>query len=264
MRLLVRTWNVCHGRSVPGSHRAFLDEMVGLIATGGPDVVCLQELPVWSLGSLEAWSGMRAVAAVTVPARAGLAARRLTALDPDRIRSALAGQANAVLLSRRLELLDAATIALNPPALRRREAARLSLPRRELVAWGRNARVGQVLRVGVGDVTVVLVNLHLTSAADPRPADAELERATAFAEAFARPGEPVVLCGDLNLALAGSAALPALAAAGYEGAGPGIDHVLTRGLRFLAAPRPWPEQRRRRGAVLLSDHAPVEAEMIRG
>jgi hypothetical protein len=39
--------------------------------------------------------------------------------------------------------------------------------------------------------------------------------------------------------------------------------VLVRGLTLLDAPFAWPDVRRRtEDAVLLSDHAPVEAEMM--
>jgi endonuclease/exonuclease/phosphatase family metal-dependent hydrolase len=81
---------------------------------------------------------------------------------------------------------------------------------------------------------------------------AEVEQARQFAEGLARPGEPVVLAGDFNLQM------PALP--GYSPPGAGIDHVLVRG----AASTPvatWPRERRTVEGVLLSDHAPVEAEV---
>jgi endonuclease/exonuclease/phosphatase family metal-dependent hydrolase len=44
---------------------------------------------------------------------------------------------------------------------------------------------------------------------------------------------------------------------GYSAPGPGIDHVLVRGLP-ADEPLTWPEERRRVDGRLVSDHAPVE------
>src|SRR5436305_11178718 len=63
-RVLVRTWNLFHGNTHPPQRRAFLREMVQLIARDAPDVVCLQELPLWAMGFLERWSGMQHAGAV--------------------------------------------------------------------------------------------------------------------------------------------------------------------------------------------------------
>src|SRR3954471_11972037 len=62
--MLVRTWNVFHGNTQPPQRRAFLREMVELITRDEPGVVCLQELPLWSLSRLEAWSGVHAATLV--------------------------------------------------------------------------------------------------------------------------------------------------------------------------------------------------------
>lgn len=236
--------------------------MVGLIVSGRPDVVCLQEVPVWATAELEKWSGIRSVTAVAMRALGGPLARRLTDLDPDRIRSGLAGQANAVLLGADVSLRDVASLTLNPRSFRRREARRLALPAGTARHWARNRRVGQFVRVEVCGRTLVVVNLHLTASADSRPAEAELERALGFADGFALPGEPVLVCGDLNLTPASSTALRALPRAGFSSPAAGIDQILTRGLTIAREPLSWPEDRRRLAGRLLSDHAPVEAEMM--
>src|SRR6266516_2251480 len=74
--------------------------MVRLASGDGPAALCLQELPVWSLPKLEEWSGMRAFGAVA--ARPLLGSARLggafTELNHGLLRSALTGQANAILL----------------------------------------------------------------------------------------------------------------------------------------------------------------------
>ena len=67
--MLVRTWNVFHGNAVPPRRRGFLREMVELVAADRPDLVFLQEVPVWALKHLERWSGMQAVGAVAAQPR---------------------------------------------------------------------------------------------------------------------------------------------------------------------------------------------------
>jgi endonuclease/exonuclease/phosphatase family metal-dependent hydrolase len=108
---------------------------------------------------------------------------------------------------------------------------------------------------------VLAANLHATSFHDKRVPDAELLRAATFVDALARPGEPVILGGDFNVTTVSSPTLRALGGPewGFSPAGPGIDHVLVRGLRVVEGERHWPDERRRQGAALLSDHAPVEA-----
>jgi endonuclease/exonuclease/phosphatase family metal-dependent hydrolase len=262
MRLLVRTWNLFHGRTLPESGRTELEGMVRLVTADAPDVVCLQEVPVWALRQLPGWSAMAAFGAVTMPALGGPLARSLTELNPRRLRSALTGQANAVLVSVRLSATAHQTLQLNPRRYRRREAARLGLPPATRLGWGWNRRVAQVLRVGDGEASAVVVNLHLTTSPDSRPADAELLRAATYAEGYASPGEPIVIAGDLNLTAASSLTLRELGSWGFSAATEGIDHVLVRGWTITRGPEPWPDDRRRLGGSLLSDHTPVEAEMM--
>jgi endonuclease/exonuclease/phosphatase family metal-dependent hydrolase len=64
MPLTIRTWNLFHGNTDPPGRRAYLRQMIELVTRDRPDVVCLQEVPVWSLARLSAWSGMHAVGAV--------------------------------------------------------------------------------------------------------------------------------------------------------------------------------------------------------
>jgi endonuclease/exonuclease/phosphatase family metal-dependent hydrolase len=95
-RVLVRTWNLFHGNASPPERRAFLREMVELACSDDPDVVCLQEIPVWATPLLGRWSGMHAVHAVARGPRLP-AARTLTGLHHGILRSALTGEAGAVL-----------------------------------------------------------------------------------------------------------------------------------------------------------------------
>ena len=71
MALLIRTWNVFHGNAKPPERRAYLEQMVRFAVADGPDVLCLQELPVWARLHLASWSGLQACADVAHPPRLG-------------------------------------------------------------------------------------------------------------------------------------------------------------------------------------------------
>jgi endonuclease/exonuclease/phosphatase family metal-dependent hydrolase len=261
-RLLVRTWNLFRGNTKPAGRKTFLEEMVRLAVADAPEVVCLQEVPVWALEHLTAWTGMTAITAVT---RRGLPfGRFLNELDPRRFRSAVTGQANAILLARELEVVEHRRLVLNPFRFRRAQARRLHLPLSVRVTWAAERRVCQVVRVRRADETFVLANMHLTGHRSEKGlADAELLRAAVYADGFARPGEPVLLCGDFNLGIRTSRTLAELMSAdwGFSGATPsGIDHILVRGLP-AGPPQVWPLERRTRDGRVLSDHAPVDAEV---
>lgn len=224
----MRSWNVFHGNALPPDHRSRLREMLALAVADGPDVLCLQEVPVWALSLLERWTGLHASVAVArrplLPARL---AGALTRLHNGLFRSALAGQANAILARRRIEA--AAAWRISDPGVER--------------------RVAHAARLEGG---IVVANLHAT-VRRPERAAAEVVRAEALVDAFARPGEPRVLAGDFNL---GAAALPELP--GWSAPGPGIDHVLVRHADPRGPLTVWPLERRRVGGRVLSDHAPVE------
>jgi len=270
-RLLVRTWNLFHGNTVPPGRKAFLEGMAQLASADGPDIVCLQEVPVWALGQLDDWSAMTAVGDVAqrpmlgpLPSTAEIG-RCLTDLHHGLLRSAFTGQANALLLSTQLRVVDHRHVVLNPFLFRRSQARTLHLGVVPRLAWAKERRVCQVVRVRHEDgSTLVVGNLHATSyPPDERIADAELLRAAAFVDGVARPTEPVLLCGDFNVSVRMSRTLAVLARAdwGCTGATPtGIDHVLVRGLP-AGQPERSPPGRRRLDGSLLSDHAPVDREV---
>jgi hypothetical protein len=110
--VLVRTWNVFHGNTKPTSRRSFLEAAVRLAVADAPDVVCLQELPAWSLPRLAAWSGYSVMPALADPPSIGplpstpRIGRALTSLHPGFLRSAFSGQGNAVLAAPGLELRE--------------------------------------------------------------------------------------------------------------------------------------------------------------
>lgn len=202
--------------------------MIELAGADHPDVLCLQEVPVWGLEHLGSWSGMRVFPAI---ARRGFPSARFggwaTRLHNGLLRSAISGQSNAILVGvgHGAEDLGAERVSNR----------------------GRERRVCQAIRLDVG---IVVANTHLSSAGDAQRG--ELERVRVFAESRARPGEAVVLAGDFNTREARFD--------GYSAPGLGIDHVLVRGAaaELLVG---WPEERRRQNGVVLSDHVPVELRL---
>lgn len=230
MRLLVRSWNVFHGRTVPERRRCRLPEAIELVCSGSPDVVCLQEVPLWALGRLEDWSGRTARWVATKHALAGPASALLQRLDARIARSPVTGQANAILVSRALPITAAGSRILNPGAPSERRAC-------------------QLLRIRADERELLVANVHLSTARS------DALRELAIVEELVAGEERVVVCGDLNLARAG-----------LDGFSPpiaGIDQILVRGLEVGRGPAAWPPARRRVGSrALLSDHAPVETEII--
>jgi len=267
--VLVRTWNVFHGNTKPPQRRAFLEEMIRLAVADDPDVVCLQEVPAWALPVLDDWSSYAAAGDVAarpmlgpVPSTAEIG-RVLTDLNHGLFRSAFSGQANAILVSPRMRLLEHRTLVLNPRRFREIQAERLRLNWVARMAWGKERRVCQVLRLRDSDGarTMLVANLHATSyPPDERLPDAELLRAATYVDGVAAPDEPVVLAGDFNVTFERSRTLLDLTQPewGFSQPGTGIDHVLVRN-RELEGLHRWPLERRRRGELLLSDHAPVDA-----
>jgi endonuclease/exonuclease/phosphatase family metal-dependent hydrolase len=227
--VLVRSWNLFHGNTSPPGRRSRLETMVRLATADRPDVLCLQEVPLWALRRLGAWSGMTVRYVVT---RRSLLPRRLagaiTRLHNGFFRSALAGQANAILLS---------------SALEPREHRSLRIDDRRL-----EPRFCQAVRLH----NVVVGNLHATNDfQEPGIPAAEILRAEAFVTDVAH-GLPCVLAGDFNVRAEHLREL-----AGWSALGPGIDHVLVRGLDSTQLSA-WPLERRVVGGLVLSDHTPVE------
>jgi endonuclease/exonuclease/phosphatase family metal-dependent hydrolase len=210
--------------------------MVRLVTEDRPDVVALQEVPLWAIGRLERWSGMAARSAVTVPALLlAPLARLLTELDPVRLRSLVTGQANALLVSRRFKLGEQRLLLLTP----------------EVTKWewlferGLQQRYCQRLELDGDGRKLVVANLHSTN--NPELARVEAERAAEFLA----DAERCVLCGDFNV--------PRFALPEFSPPIDGIDQILVRGLALEREPARWPRERRTFQGRVLSDHAPVEA-----
>jgi len=251
--MLVRTWNLFHGRTVPPSGALHLEEMVRLSTEDEPAVLLLQEVPPWAFRYLGGWAGMTVF--TEVAARAPLGARlgrKITEIDPVRLRRAASGQGNAILLDPALEPFDYHALVLNPLGFRRGQ----KLPLRLQLAWAKERRVLQAIRVKLPDGRRMLIgNLHATGNA--ALARLELRRAREFFLALARPGEVEVLGGDFNVR---ADALGAFVNDDFSGPGSSVDHVLVRGAS-ASTPEVWPEDRRRLSGELLSDHAPLEVRI---
>ena len=265
--MLIRTWNVFHGHASPPQRHAFLRETMELAIGDAPDVVCLQELPAWSLSKLASWTPYAVAPALAHPPSLGPIpttpefGRRVTSLNEGLLRSAFSGQANAILVSRRLQLGTQHVCVLNPLSFRNAQAKWLSLGPLARLAWGSERRVCQVVRLSNGPRSLLVANLHATSyPPDERMADAELLRAFVYVDGLARPDEPVVVAGDFNVTFERSRTLLDIVSDewGFSQPGPGIDQVLVRGLELTSGPTRWKPERRKRDGALLSDHTPVD------
>jgi endonuclease/exonuclease/phosphatase family metal-dependent hydrolase len=216
--LVVRTWNLFHGNASPPERRAYLREMVELVTADGPDVVCLQEIPVWAVSQLGRWSGMAVTSAVARRPLLGSAelGRRITDLDHGLLRSAFTGEADAMLVSPSHRFGDERSTVISERPLR---------------------RIAHSIRL---EDDVLLANFHIDG--DPAQLEAVGE--------FVRFAERVVLAGDANIrgAWLHGFSLPLADS---------IDQILVRGLPSTSPVR-WPDDRRRVDGRLLSDHAPVE------
>jgi endonuclease/exonuclease/phosphatase family metal-dependent hydrolase len=199
-----------------------VEPAVRLAAGGSPDVLCLQELPLWAVPRLTGWTGMEVFPTRTKRAPFGWrAGKTITSAHCGVLRSAFTGQANAI-------LVGPGHTAEN-------------LGSRTLSTSGQHPRVCQAVRV---DDRLVVANIH----ASPHAARTQAERALDWLDGLVHEGEPLVLAGDFNDSLR----LP-----GFSAPQGGIDDVLVRGTNATPL-EVWPEERRRQNGVVLSDHAPVE------
>jgi endonuclease/exonuclease/phosphatase family metal-dependent hydrolase len=191
----VLSWNVFHGRAVPGAGRDLREEYAALLAGWDWDVALLQEVPPWWPPALARACGAHQRTAPTsrnelLPLRRFLAERW-----PDLIKSN-GGGADAILVRGRA-ITDHRTVTL-----RRR-------PER---------RVCHAVRLAGG---LWCANLHAQVGSDER-ARADIARAAAATREWAGE-EPAVLGGDFNVR---APQVPGFTHLG----GHGVDHVFGRGV----------------------------------
>jgi endonuclease/exonuclease/phosphatase family metal-dependent hydrolase len=194
--VLVLTWNLFHGRSVPETPHSLLPEFAAQLAAWEWDVALLQEVPPWWPPALGRACAASARTAPTSRNWLLPASRRLAERRPDVIKS-WGGGANAILV-RGEEILDHRVRTLR------------RWPERRVVHGARLQRGWWVC------------NLHAQAHSAQR-AQADVERAAATAIAWSL-GAPLVLGGDLNTR---HPVAPGFAAA----AGHSVDHVLVRHLQ---------------------------------
>ncbi len=192
MPLRVLTWNLLHGRSVPGAGRDLFDEFAIALQGWEWDVALLQEVPPWWPAALADRLGAEPRYKLTsrnalLPIRRAIAVRR-----PDLIKSG-GGGANAILV---------------------RGDSVLQHRWRRLCLWPERRWVHGVLLQRAG---VWVANLH--GGGPVRDAN----RAAASVLAWAGPHTPAVLGGDFNIR---NLALDGFAYAG----GHDVDLVFARGL----------------------------------
>ena len=222
----VLSWNLFHGRSLPGAKRSLFDEFAERLAGWRWDVALLQEVPPWWSAALAHRADAEQRAALT-SRNAVLPLRRLLAERwPDLIKSN-GGGCNAI--------LSRAPIAAH-------RAVRLRVrPER---------RVAQLVRLA--DETC-LVNYHASTRV--ALAEDELERLWQVALDFAGDA-PLILGGDLNLR---SPAPPAAVAGAVRVASRDVDHLFVRGALAASDAEVLDRnvQLSDRRTVELSDHPPL-------
>jgi len=263
------SWNLFHGRDFPPDPRLFTwrsrllrvaernathvqvnrdlqAEFAALLAGATWDVALLQECPPRFAPRLARECEADAHRVLTSRNSFGSLRAAAARLNPDLIASGEGGSNLTLVRSRG---------ALGEIVGRREVTIHAGRPERRAMALTRT-------RAGL-----CIANLHATNDR-PRLAAEDVLRAAAAAAEWA--GEaPLLFGGDLNLRPAESPGVFEELARRFGLVPPtaprAIDHLLSRGLEVIEAPRQWPAERRevrRDGlAVRLSDHAPVEAEL---
>jgi endonuclease/exonuclease/phosphatase family metal-dependent hydrolase len=194
--MLVLSWNLLHGRSIPDAPRSLLADFAAQLAAWEWDVALLQEVPPWWPPALGRACGASARTALTSRNWLAPASRWAAQRRPDLVKS-WGGGANAILV-RGENVVDHRLRTLR------------SWPERRVVHGVRLERGWWVC------------NLHAQAHSEAR-AQADVARAAATALGWS-PDAPVVLGGDLNTR--------SPRAPGFEPvAGHSVDHVLVRLLR---------------------------------
>jgi endonuclease/exonuclease/phosphatase family metal-dependent hydrolase len=257
-------WNLFHGRDFPPDpalftwrsrllrterrnqthvqvNRDLTAEFAAMLSGAEWDVALLQEVPPRFAAPLA--RACKAEAHRVLTSRNSLAALRTAAarLNPDLIASGEGGS-NLTLVRNSFRIVERREVVIHE-----------GKPERRAMAFTRTAS------------GLCIANLHATNDR-PELATADVLRAAAAAVEWTGDS-PLLFGGDLNLRPAEDPQVfdELRNRFGLTGAGGprAIDHLLSRNLTVVAAPTPWPAERRelRRDsrALRLSDHSPVEA-----
>jgi len=223
--MLILSWNLFHGRSLPPTRRSLLEQFAANLAQWPWDVALLQEVPPWWPAGLARAAAADQRSALT-SRNSLLALRRAVAQCDPELAKSNGGGCNAILS--RTPIAEHAALRLR--------------------VWPER-RVAQLARLEDG---MCLANFH-ASARVPLAED-ELRRLWERALDWAGE-EPLILGGDLNLR-SPVAPNPAIA----HVAARDVDHIFLRGLVPLAGADVLDRHVLVEGAsVELSDHPPLRA-----
>jgi hypothetical protein len=244
--------------------------MVELITADKPGFVCLQEVPAWALNQIGEWAGMQSIPARSrkskvgfVPVPAGLG-RRIPALGTSG-RAARDGSGNVILAPADAKLRQVKQITLNTNPFCEEQARKLGLTPKLARWWERERRVCHLAKIELPNRRrLQIATLETTRyPADLRLADAELRRAASFVDRASDLEEIVVVAGHFNTTFAQSETLQWLMAREtdrYTATEP-LSDVLVREGRAADA-RAWSDDERSYDGKLLSEHAPVELQLL--
>ena len=260
--MLVRSWNLFHGNTVPPGRHAYLDEMVSLATADDPDVLCVQEVPAWALprfsvgdqaaapsfGPLPIPADGRSPAHRPEPRALPLALRRSRKRDSGGVS--------------RASSCDHDVATLNPRFLPRRPRAPCSgLDVIMRLAWAKERRVVQTARLAHDDGRTVRRRQRALHEL-PRlahPGRRALNALRSSRSTCAEPDDVVVLAGDFNVIRRRARLRSAGRRLGLLAAGAGHrPRARARRRAFRAARLGRAPATRSRP---LSDHAPVELEI---
>jgi endonuclease/exonuclease/phosphatase family metal-dependent hydrolase len=231
--VLVLSWNLFHGRSLPPTDRSLYDEFAAKLGQWSWDVALLQEVPPWWPAPLARELGVEQRSALTSRNSLLVLRRALAERRPELLKSN-GGGCNAILS--RAPIAGHCTLRLR--------------------RWPER-RVAQLARLGDG---TCVVNLH----ASTRPARARQELERLWPRVLAWAGtDRLILGGDLNVRTPSPAPARIVHAAAS-----GVDHVFARGLALCTASgsasgAPGAVERPSRAVLLggrrveLSDHVPL-------
>ena len=201
--MIVLTWNLFHGRSVPDTPHSLFDEFAAQLAAWEWDVALLQEVPPWWPPRLGEACGASARSALTSRNWLLPITRPLAEWRPDLLKS-WGGGANAILV-RGDRVLEHRVLTLR---------------------WRPEHRVAHAVRLESG---WWVCNLHAQAHSEAH-AQADMNRAATAAIGWAGDA-PLVFGGDLNLRA------PVVVPGFAYVAGHSVDHILVRAAHAVAPGR---------------------------